>query len=305
MKIERLHELFLASKGITTDTRKIQRNQLFFALKGDNFNGNLFAEQAVNKSGSFAIIDEKDYATGDNFILVPDVLKTLQELATYHRNYLKIPILAITGSNGKTTSKELINAVLRRKFETIATEGNLNNHIGVPLTLLSMKKSTEFGIVEMGANHAGEIRDLCRIAQPDFGYITNFGKAHLEGFGSVEGVIRAKSELYDHLKQNGKLIFLNIDDPVQEKQLAYPSVFTFGSGEKADVKVEYPDTTKTAEVSHQGNLYSSVLTGNYNAVNIAAAICIGTYFKVPGEGISKAIANYTPKNNRSQLIHLE
>jgi UDP-N-acetylmuramoyl-tripeptide--D-alanyl-D-alanine ligase len=210
MKIKDLHSLFIESKGVTTDTRKIQRDQIFFALKGDNFNGNLFAAKAVLKSGGYAVVDEEQYAINNNFILVSDVLKTLQELATYHRNYLKIPILAITGSNGKTTSKELINAVLRRKFATVATEGNLNNHIGVPLTLLSMKTSTEFGIVEMGANHPGEIRDLCEIAQPDFGYITNFGKAHLEGFGSLEGVVKAKSELYDHLKRNGKTIFLNI-----------------------------------------------------------------------------------------------
>lgn len=304
MKIEQIHQIFLKSKGIATDTRKIQRNQLFFALKGDNFNGNRFASQAVKKSGSYAVIDEEEFATGESYILVPNVLETLQELATYHRKYLNLPILAITGSNGKTTSKELINAVLRRKFETIATQGNLNNHIGVPLTLLSMNRSTEFGIVEMGANHAGEIRDLCSIALPDFGYITNFGKAHLEGFGSVEGVIRAKSELYDHLRQNAKLIFLNIDDPIQQKQLEYPSVFTFGTSEKADVKIEYPETNKTAEVSFNENFYSSILTGNYNAVNMAAAICIGTYFKVSEEGISKAIASYVPKNNRSQLVHL-
>lgn len=304
MKIEKLHELFLKSKGIATDTRKIQRDQLFFALRGDNFNGNLFANQAVSKSGSYAVIDEKKYAKSDNYILVPNVLRTLQDLASYHRNYLSIPILAITGSNGKTTSKELINSVLKRKFKTLATEGNLNNHIGVPLTLLSMKSSTEFGIVEMGANHPGEIKNLCEIAKPDFGYITNFGKAHLEGFGSVEGVIRAKSELYEHLKSNGKLIFLNIEDLIQQTHVTYPSVFTFGNKVEADVKVEYPETTKTAEVLHNGNLYSSVLTGNYNAVNIAAAICIGTYFRVQEEAIIKAIASYTPQNNRSQIVNL-
>ena len=304
MKIKDLHKLFIESKGIATDTRKIQRNQLFFALKGDNFNGNHYAAQAVNKSGSHAIIDEAEYASGNKFILVTNVLKTLQDLATFHRNYLKIPILAITGSNGKTTSKELINAVLKRKFDTVATEGNLNNHIGVPLTILSMKTSTEFGIVEMGANHPGEIRALCEIAQPDYGYITNFGKAHLEGFGSVEGVIRAKSELYEHLKNNRKLIFLNLDDPIQQNHVTYSSVFTFGNNENADVKVEYPETIKTAVVMQNGNAYSSVLTGSYNAVNIAAAICIATYFKVPQKAIVKAIASYTPKNNRSQIVNL-
>lgn len=304
MEIERLHELFMKSKGLTTDTRKIQRDQLFFALKGDNFNGNLFAAQAISKSGSHAIIDEEKYAVGEKYILVKDVLKTLQDLASFHRKFLGIPILAITGSNGKTTSKELINAVLRRKFETVATVGNLNNHIGVPLTLLSMKNSTEFGIVEMGANHPGEIRDLCEIAQPDYGYITNFGKAHLEGFGSVEGVIKAKSELYDYLKNQGKLLFLNIDDPVQQKNTSYTSIFTFGNNSEANVKVEYPQTSKTAEVHFNGDLFSSVLTGSYNAVNIAAALCIGSYFKVPLEAIQKSIAAYTPTNNRSQLVHL-
>ena len=304
MEIKRLHELFMKSKGLTTDTRKIQRDQLFFALKGDNFNGNLFAAQAISKSGSHAIIDEEKYAVGEKYILVKDVLKTLQDLASFHRKFLGIPILAITGSNGKTTSKELINAVLRRKFETVATVGNLNNHIGVPLTLLSMKTSTEFGIVEMGANHPGEIRDLCEIAQPDYGYITNFGKAHLEGFGSVEGVIQAKSELYGYLKSHEKLLFLNIDDPVQQKNTSYTSIFTFGNNRVANVKVEYPQTSKTAEVHLNGDLFSSVLTGSYNAVNIAAALCIGSYFKVPLEAIQKSIAAYTPTNNRSQLVHL-
>lgn len=304
MEIKRLHELFMKSKGLTTDTRKIQRDQLFFALKGDNFNGNLFAAQAISKSGSHAIIDEEKYAVGEKYILVKDVLKTLQDLASFHRKFLGIPILAITGSNGKTTSKELINAVLRRKFETVATVGNLNNHIGVPLTLLSMKNSTEFGIVEMGANHPGEIRDLCEIAQPDYGYITNFGKAHLEGFGSVEGVIQAKSELYGYLKSHEKLLFLNIDDPVQQQNTSYTSIFTFGNNSVANVKVEYPQTSKTAEVHFNGDLFSSVLTGSYNAVNIAAALCIGSYFKVPLEAIQKSIAAYTPTNNRSQLVHL-
>lgn len=304
MEIERLHQLFLDSKGLTTDTRKIQRDQLFFALKGDNFNGNLFAAQAIKKSGSYAIVDEEEHAAGNNYILVDDVLQCLQQLATFHRKFLNIPVLAITGSNGKTTSKELINAVLRRKYETLATEGNLNNHIGVPLTLLSMKTTTEFGIVEMGANHPGEIKQLCEIAQPDYGYITNFGKAHLEGFGSVEGVIRAKGELYEHLKENGKLIFLNIDDPVQEKHSNYASTFTFGTGSKANIKVSYPVNTKTAQISFDQETYPSVLTGSYNSVNIAAAVCIGTYFKVPQDAIKKSIAAYTPKNNRSQLVHL-
>ncbi|MFO8148234.1 MAG: Mur ligase family protein, partial [Gillisia sp.] len=183
MNIEQLHKLFLQSSGINTDTRTLKKDQLYFALRGENFNGNKFVDQALEKEAGYVVIDEPEMKKNDRYILVSDVLETLQQLASYHRNYLGVPILAITGSNGKTTTKELINAVLSRKFNTVATAGNLNNHIGVPLSLLSMNSSTEFGIIEMGANHPKEIERLCEIAQPDYGYITNFGKAHLEGFG--------------------------------------------------------------------------------------------------------------------------
>ncbi len=302
MKIEQLHQLFLASKGVATDTRSIRSNQLFFALKGDNFNGNTFAWQALKKGASYAIIDEQEQAKGEKYIVVEDVLETLQKLANFHRKYLETPLLAITGSNGKTTSKEIISAVLRKKFELVATIGNLNNHIGVPLTLLSLKKSTEFGIIEMGANHHGEIGLLCKIAEPDYGYITNFGKAHLEGFGSVEGVVKAKSEMYDHLQGNKKLLFINADDPIQRKKLNYENTFSFGQSAEAEVSVKYPENTKTAAVEFQEKLFNSQLTGSYNAVNIAAAICIGTYFKIAPEHVEKAILSYSPQNNRSQLI---
>ncbi|WP_311196108.1 UDP-N-acetylmuramoyl-tripeptide--D-alanyl-D-alanine ligase [Antarcticibacterium sp. 1MA-6-2] len=197
-----------------------------------------------------------------------------------------------------------MHAVLKKKFNTIATKGNLNNHIGVPLTLLSLNENTEFGIVEMGANHPLEIKTLCEIAQPDFGYITNFGKAHLEGFGSVEGVIKAKSELYDYLKENQKLLFLNADDEVQKKQLTYKKVFSFGQSELADVRVEYPSCSENAGVESEKVTYNSLLTGSYNAINIAAAICIGTYFKIAPEHIQKAIAAYSPQNNRSQILRI-
>lgn len=300
MEIKKLHQHFLDSKGVATDTRKIGKDQLFFALKGDNFNGNTFASQALKMGAAYSIVDEKD-SDDENIILVNDVLETLQELATYHRNYLKIPIFAITGSNGKTTTKELIHAVLKKKFNTVATAGNLNNHIGVPLTLLSMKKETEFGIVEMGANHPGEIARLCEIALPDFGYITNFGKAHLEGFGSLEGVIKAKSELYDHLKSREKIIFLNSDDPIQNKLKEYERTFSFGSFD-SDVAVKYQPENLTAGVMVEGKAYNSVLNGSYNAVNIAAAICIGLYFKVGADHIEKAVYSYVPNNNRSQVI---
>ena len=211
MNLEEIHHHFLKSSGVCTDTRTINNNCLFFALKGDNFNGNAFANSAIDKGAYKVVIDEKDYLN-ENAILVPNVLNTLQELATFHRDYLNIPIIALTGSNGKTTTKELINVVLSKKFNTIATLGNLNNHIGVPITLLSMNKDTEIGIVEMGANHHKEIELLCNIAKPDYGYITNFGKAHLEGFGSLEGVIEAKTEMYQYLRKNNKIVFINAKD---------------------------------------------------------------------------------------------
>ncbi|MEP6262309.1 MAG: UDP-N-acetylmuramoyl-tripeptide--D-alanyl-D-alanine ligase [Gillisia sp.] len=302
MKIEQLHQLFLQSKGITTDTRSVKTNQLFFALKGDNFNGNTFAWQAIKKSAGYAIIDEAKYAKDERYIVVGNVLETLQQLARFHRKYLNLPILAITGSNGKTTTKELIHSVLRKKFDTVATVGNLNNHIGVPLTLLSMKRSTEFGIVEMGANHPGEIKHLCEIALPNFGYITNFGKAHLEGFGSIEGVIKAKSELYDHLKSHNAVIFLNADDPVQQAQSSYPHSFSFGSAETANLRTEFPENTPTAQVVIDNHIYKSTLTGSYNALNIAAAVCIGKYFRINEKIIAQAIASYIPTNNRSQIV---
>ncbi len=302
MIIEKLHKLFLGSTGITTDTRAIKTHQLFFALKGDNFNGNIFAEKALAKGAGYAIIDEESIHSNDRYILVDDVLDTLQQLSTYHREFLNIPILAITGSNGKTTSKELIHSVLKKKFNTVATVGNLNNHIGVPLTLLSMNTKTEFGIVEMGANHPMEIKKLCEIAKPNYGYITNFGKAHLEGFGSLEGVVAAKSELYTFLKSTNGQLFLNIDDPIQLDQTKYEKAFTFGKTNKADIVITINNSTTLAEVQHKEYNIKSQLTGTYNAINIAAAVCIGLYFKIPIENIQKAIIKYIPKNNRSQIV---
>ena len=306
MKIAQLHQIFLESSGITTDTRNVKKDQLFLALKGDNFNGNKFARDAIRKGASYAVIDELEtLSDNEQLIVVNDVLTTLQQLANYHRNYLKIPILAITGSNGKTTSKELINAVLKRKFETVATQGNLNNHIGVPLTLLSMKNTTEFGIVEMGANHAKEIASLCKIAEPDYGYITNFGEAHLEGFGSLEGVIKAKSELYEFLRANNKLLFLNLDDPNQLNQTLDTNHYTFGKNSNSNVQIEYVENNKVAAIKADNQSYISSLTGSYNSINIAAAVTIGKYFKVPGESIKKAIAEYKSENNRSQIVNLK
>lgn len=302
MNIKSIHGRFLECNSICTDTRKLSKNNFFFALKGDNFNGNEFAREAIKKGAKYAIIDEKEYE-GENIFLVKDVLKTLQELAIYHRKKLELPVIALTGSNGKTTTKELINSVLSKKYVTTATVGNLNNHIGVPLTLLSMTDKTEIGIVEMGANHQKEIEFLCKIAQPDFGLITNFGKAHLEGFGSEEGVIKGKSELYDYLKANKKIAFINTDDEKQVKQIGtYPGALTFGSRKENDCIVSFIEANPFVVIKYKKELIKSQLIGDYNSGNIAVAIAIGDYFKVPVDDIKNAIENYSPKNNRSEFI---
>ena len=300
MTIEQLHHLFLNSSGVCTDTRKLEKGQLYFALKGTNFNGNLFAQKALDQGASYSIIDE-EIGTNENFILVEDVLKTLQQLATYHRDYLNIPIISLTGSNGKTTTKELINAVLSQKYNTTATAGNFNNHIGVPLTLLSMTKATEIGIVEMGANHQGEIAALSEIAKPNFGYITNFGKAHLEGFGGVEGVIKGKSELYKYIHKSNGIAFVNKEDPLQIKQSLGLDIKTFAATD-ADYNIVFKEASPYVRLEFQDITIKTQLTGTYNAFNIAAAIAIGSYFSVTPKAIQTGIENYTPENNRSQII---
>ena len=297
MKIEQLYKLFKQNYFVDTDTRKIRNGSLFFALKGANFNGNKFAKDALNKGASFAIIDEEIYNTEPNTILVKNVLTTLQKLANYHRRQLNIPIISLTGSNGKTTTKELINAVLSKKYNTTATIGNLNNHIGVPLTLLSMLPKTEIGIVEMGANHLKEIELLCQIAAPDFGYITNFGKAHLEGFGSIEGIIKAKSELYDFLRTSGGKVFVNTDDSKQVQQSYGMDTITFN-----DETIKFIEAKPFVLVQFKNTLIKSQLIGKYNYYNIAAAIAIGNYFGIEVNDIKIAIENYVPLNNRSQII---
>lgn len=303
MTIEKLHKLYLQSTGINTDTRKINKGNLFFALKGENFDGNLFALKALENGASFAVIDDDKHPVNNKTLLVNDVLKTLQKLATFHRNYLKLPIIALTGSNGKTTTKELIYSVLQQKYKTVATQGNLNNHIGVPLTLLTMNKDTEIGIVEMGANHQGEIAFLCELAQPDYGYITNFGKAHLEGFGGAEGVIKGKSEMYDYLRKNNKIAFINNEDTLQiEKALSIQS-FSFGTKNSSpDVIVNLVEANPFLKIDYSSTTIESKLIGTYNFSNIAAAIAIGAYFKIPAPAIKKGVESYTPANNRSQII---
>ncbi|SOU86220.1 UDP-N-acetylmuramoyl-tripeptide--D-alanyl-D-alanine ligase [Tenacibaculum dicentrarchi] len=296
MKIADLYTLYIQHGLVDTDTRNIRENTLFFALKGMNFNGNKFAEQALKKGAKFAIIDEVAFKTSDKTILVEDVLKTLQDLSSYHRKKLGIPIIAITGSNGKTTTKELINVVLSSTYKTIATIGNLNNHIGVPLTLLSMTKKTEIGIVEMGANHPNEIAFLTKIIQPDFGYITNFGSAHLEGFGSLEGVIKAKSELYDFLIKNNKNIFVNPKDAIQVAKTKDANAVLF------EKSIGFIRANPFVKLSFASLEIQSNLIGAYNFSNISVAITIGDYFKISKEKIKASIEKYTSSNNRSQVI---
>ena len=301
--IANLHSLFLECSSVSTDTRKIKKNSLFVALKGDNFDANTFAKEALEKGAKYVVIDNPTYLIDNRTLLVKDSLIALQELAKYHRTFLGLPIIALTGSNGKTTTKELIHAVLSKKYNTLATIGNLNNHIGVPLTLLRFTKETEIGIVEMGANHQKEIEFLCQIAQPDYGYITNFGKAHLEGFGGVEGVIKGKSEMYDYLRGNNKMVFVNVDDSIQKEKSTNIKRFSFSLNDStADVKISTIEANPMVKIIFNNQTIQSHLIGIYNANNINAAITIGNYFKVSDELIKEAIENYIPENNRSQLI---
>ena len=303
MELKELHKRFLECDSVSTDTRKISKDCLFFALKGDNFDGNTFTEQALKKGAKYVIIDDKAYAQGNKTILVDDVLLCLQKLATFHRDYLGVPIISLTGSNGKTTTKELIHTVLSKKYRTTSTIGNLNNHIGVPLTLLSMTKTTEIGVVEMGANHQKEIEFLCEIAKPDYGYITNFGKAHLEGFGGVEGVIKGKSELYNFLIEHDKQIFVNTEDAIQVEKTKNANTINFGSKERYNqLTILFLGAEPFVKLSCQKEIITSNLIGAYNFNNIAVAITIGHYFKVSNSDIKEAIESYIPINNRSQII---
>ena len=303
MTIQNIHDLFLKCSKVSIDTRKIEPNSFFVAIKGDRFDANTFAKEALEKGASFVVIDNANYYIDERTILVNDSLETLQELAKFHRQFLNLPIIALTGSNGKTTTKELINVVLSKKLNTKATVGNLNNHIGVPLTLLSFTKETQIGIIEMGANHQKEIEFLCEIAQPDYGYITNFGKAHLEGFGGVEGVIKGKSEMYTYLKADKKSVFVNIDDEIQKTKTTDFNRITFSQKDKsATVFIDNVMANPFVKIKTLGVKINSHLIGLYNANNINAAITIGCHFKVPIIDIKEAIESYVPDNNRSQLL---
>lgn len=302
MSTDSLYEIFQSSKGVCTDTRKILPGGIFFALKGANFNGNKFAKEALKAGAAFAVIDEEEYKTDDRFILVKDVLTSLQKLARHHRRSFKIPFIAITGSNGKTTTKELISTVLSSKYKTYATIGNLNNHIGIPLTLLSVKTDAEMAIIEMGANHQKEIEAYCKIAEPSHGIITNIGKAHLEGFGGFEGVKKGKGELYEYLELNKGSVFINSSNPVlmEMNRISDPILFPQkGDFYQCTLIEAKPFISFKAE---NGKVYQTNLIGEYNFDNIAAALCIGKYFGVPSDKANMAVSQYTPENNRSQVV---
>jgi len=301
MEIKELYEIYQKCDKVETDTRKDLGNSLFFALKGDNFNGNEFAARAIASGAAYAVVDEEKFKVNNRIILVNNTLHTLQELANYHRRQLNIPVISLTGSNGKTTTKELIHAVLREKFLCTATRGNLNNHIGVPLTLLSMTPKTEIAVVEMGANHPGEIDLLCKIAEPDYGFITNFGRVHLEGFGSLEGVIQAKTEMYRDLAARKKIVFVNGYDTVQLEKSSNQKRVIFGTI-GSDFPVEFIQANPFVKVRFDNCLIESKLIGKYNFPNIAAAVAIGKFFGVEDGMIRQAVEQYIPSNNRSQII---
>lgn len=320
MTTEQLYQLFIKHPVISTDTRKIAPDSLFFALKGDKFDANTFAQQAIAQGAAYAIIDNPDYQLNEKYILVADGLTALQDLARYHRKQLTIPVIGLTGTNGKTTTKELINAVLSQKFNTLATQGNLNNHIGVPLTILSINNSHQMAVIEMGANHQREIALLSSIAQPSHGLITNIGKAHLEGFGGVEGIKKGKGELYDFLSQEDEtseqgIAFVNGDDAVlmtMQRARQLKNVVMYGTANKDNTVIGKLTENSpllslqwTNTLSGESYDVKTQLTGAYNLDNILAAICIGTFFKLDADAINKGVEGYQPQNNRSQIKQTE
>lgn len=305
MSIAELYELFIHNPKITTDSRNCPHGSIFFALKGERFDGNQYAEKALAMGCSYAVIDNSEYLSGDRTILVDNVLLTLQQLAQRHRRALGLPVIGITGTNGKTTTKELLAAVLSTKFNLLYTEGNLNNHIGVPLTLLRLTHKHEMAVIEMGASHPGDIRELANIAMPNYGIITNVGRAHLEGFGSFEGVIKTKGELYDYVRRTrGKIFIKKENKDLQDisqgiDQITYGTDTTsFVSGQVVSCN---PFLTFNWKQQGKINTVETHLIGDYNLDNVLAAIAVGRYFRVPSARISRAIAAYEPNNNRSQL----
>jgi UDP-N-acetylmuramoyl-tripeptide--D-alanyl-D-alanine ligase len=306
MTITDLYNIFLQYPSVVTDTRKIKAGDVFFALKGPNFNGNLYAQQALDLGASYCVCDELTLANNDKIILVEDVLHTLQNLAKHHREQFAIPFIAITGSNGKTTTKELVYAVLNSHFKTYTTQGNLNNHIGVPLTILSIQKDAEIAVIEMGANHQKEIESYCTYTLPTYGLINNCGKAHLEGFGGEEGVRKGKGELYDFIAANNGTIFINTDyDYLIEMSKHVQHKITYGTTH-ASVTGVIKEDEHFLEVSITNgadiDTIKTQLAGNYNLSNVLSAVCIGKTFGVPDDKIKYAIENYVPSNSRSQII---
>jgi UDP-N-acetylmuramoyl-tripeptide--D-alanyl-D-alanine ligase len=306
--IDELYKLFLQHPYIQTDSRKLKEGEIFFALKGEHFNGNLFAEEALHKGAVAVVVDEDVPVKHPAIIRVDHVLQTLQELARYHRLQFDIPFIAITGSNGKTTTKELIHAALSSHYITYTTEGNLNNHIGIPLTLLKIKGDAQMAVIEMGANHQKEIEGYCKYALPTHGLITNIGKAHLEGFGGLEGVKKGKGELFDFLRdKNGTVFVYNDQESLRDLSKGFNHIITYGSHD-ADIKGSTIQATPLLSVqidfNHQLKTLQTQLVGDYNCPNILAAVAIGTYFNVPWEKIKHAIENYIPNNSRSQLMRL-
>jgi UDP-N-acetylmuramoyl-tripeptide--D-alanyl-D-alanine ligase len=306
MDIDSLYELFLKHNAVQTDTRKLKEGDLFFALKGPNFNGNSFAQQALDKGAAAVVIDDPNYGIAGKTYLVDDCLTALQLLAKHHRQQFTIPFIGITGSNGKTTTKELVHAVLSSSFQTYTTEGNFNNHIGVPLTILKIRKDAAFAVIEMGANHVGEIASYCNIAMPTHGVITNCGKAHLEGFGGIEGVRKGKGELFNFLRQYNGGVFVMWDyDYLREMSKGIQTVYKYGTGDDADLSgntVGEETLMKVAFTKGHESTLSTKLVGNYNLPNVLAAVAIGKFFHVPDEKINEAIESYTPSNSRSQLM---
>lgn len=306
MNTEQFYPLYLKADKVTIDSRKIAENDIFFAFSGENFDAATVAEKAIDQGALAVIVENKEFENSEkNIFYVPSTLEFLQQLAVYHRNQLNIPVIGLTGSNGKTTTKELIHAVLSEKYNVQYTLGNLNNHIGVPLTLLSIKPKHEVAVIEMGANHQKEIELLSHIAKPNFGYITNFGKAHLEGFGGFEGVIKGKSELYDYLKAHQQTIVINENDPIQiEKTENYSNKITFGK-ESSDYQFELFSFDHFVGLKYQNEKALSKLTGDYNFTNLCAAVSFGLHFGVDFNKIKSAIENYTPTNMRSQIVKKE
>ncbi|HMG81466.1 MAG TPA: UDP-N-acetylmuramoyl-tripeptide--D-alanyl-D-alanine ligase [Ferruginibacter sp.] len=303
MQIQELYSIFLQHPSVETDTRKIKKGDIFFALKGPSFNGNSFAKQALLAGASYAVVDEVIDPADEKIIKTEDVLTTLQQLAKYHRQQFNIPFIAITGSNGKTTTKELVHEVLSTTYKTYTTKGNLNNHIGIPITILSVQKDAEIAVIEMGANHQKEIEGYCDYCMPTHGIITNIGKAHLEGFGGEEGVKKGKGELFDYLRaHDGTVFIMNDYDHLKEISKGINEVISYGTTD-ADIVGTINKSTEFLEVSiKKGPSIKTNLVGEYNLPNVLVAVAVGKYFKVPDEKIKAALENYTPSNSRSQLI---